>query len=277
MAQSKRWCFTLNNYVDDDIELIRSWETKYIVFGKELSTTLTPHLQGFVIFTKNKRLRAVKKLHDRMHWEIAKGTSDQAADYCKKEGLFEEHGVLTQQGKRTDLEMAIDEIKSGTDMRTVADNHSSVYVKFSRGLKDLALTLTEPYEHSTCRGIWIHGPPGTGKSHAARCFSDSYFLKSQSKWFDGYNGEDVIILDDLDTNVLGHYLKIWTDKWACTGETKGGTIPLRHKLFVVTTNYTIEKLWAEDPVMAEALKRRFKTVHKTARAQLVDFLALNPN
>jgi len=257
--------------------MVNSWKTKYLIYGKELGANLTPHLQGFVILDKKVRLGGVKKLHPRAHWEVTKGTSDQAADYCKKDGDYYESGVLNVQGKRTDLEAVADEIKNGTDMRTIAETYPVQYMKYGRGMKDLALILTEPYEHHTTRGIWIHGPPGTGKSHAARQFSDSFFLKSQSKWFDGYNGEEVIVLDDLDTNVLGHYLKIWTDKWACTGETKGGTIPLRHKLFVVTTNYTIEKLWAEDPVMAEALKRRFKIVNKTARGQLIDFLALNPN
>lgn len=45
-------------------------------------------------------------------------------------------------------------------------------------------------------------------------------------------------MDDLDFeggDKLGHYLKIWADKWACTGETKGGTIPLNHHRFIVTS------------------------------------------
>ena len=66
-------------------------------------------------------------------------------------------------------------------------------------------------------------------------------------------------MDDLDTNVLGHYLKIWGDNYACTGEVKGGTVQLTYKTFIVTSNYKISQLWKDDPVMAAAIARRFKT------------------
>jgi len=254
--------------------MFSSWDSKYLVYGKELSSTLTPHLQGFVIFNKRQRLSGVKKLHATAHWEAAKGTSQQASDYCKKESNYTETGILSQQGKRTDLEKAIGAIKEDVPMAEVAEEFSTVYVKFGRGLKDLALTLSTPYEHTGTRGLWIYGPPGTGKSHVARQLSDSVYLKAQNKWFDGYNGEDVILLDDMDTNVLGHHLKIWSDKWACTGETKGGTIPLRHKLFVVTSNYSIETLYPDDMVMQEAIARRFHVIHKVSKNQLVDHLKL---
>lgn len=66
------------------------------------------------------------------------------------------------------------------------------------------------------------------------------FRKQQNKWFDGYAGQDVIILDDLDLlggQTLGHYLKIWADRYPCYGEVKGSTVGLAHKKFIVTSNY----------------------------------------
>lgn len=272
-VSSRRWCFTVNNYTDEDFVTISSWDSKYLVFGKEVApTTLTPHLQGFVIFKKVLFLTGVKKLHATAHWETAKGTSSQASDYCKKDGDFTEVGILSQQGKRTDLDNAITDLKDGVPMADIAENHSAVFVKFGRGLRDLALTLSKPYNHDRVRGIWIWGPPGTGKSHWARTLSGSIYLKAQNKWFDGYNGEDVILLDDLDSNVLGHHLKIWADKYACTGETKGGTTPLQHSRFVVTSNYSIEQLWDQDPVMAAAINRRFSVFEKTSKNQILDYL-----
>jgi len=57
-------------------------------------------------------------------------------------------------------------------------------------------------------------------------------------------------------------MKIWTDKWACTGEIKGGTVNLVHKKFVVTSNYHPDDIWNEDPTMLAAIIRRFTIIKK---------------
>lgn len=49
----------------------------------------------------------------------------------------------------------------------------------------------------------------------------------------------------MDTSVLGHYLKIWADHYSCSGEVKGGTIPLFHKKLIITSNYSIGELFKE--------------------------------
>lgn len=112
--QSCRWCFTLNNPTDDESQSLFEIlddrnRVKYAVVGKEVGESGTPHLQGFVIFTTNKRLRAAKLLiSPRAHLEIARGTSAQASLYCKKDNDFEEYGVLSEQGRRSDLEEIIE-------------------------------------------------------------------------------------------------------------------------------------------------------------------------
>jgi len=45
--------------------------------------------------------------------------------------------------------------------------------------------------------------------------------------------------------MLGHYLKIWADKYSCSGEVKGSTVPLLHKYFIITSNYSIDHLWSD--------------------------------
>lgn len=103
MAQSQRWCFTLNNYTHEEVYGLRllAENVQYLVFGRERGENETPHLQGFVIFSQRLRLRSVKRhLGNRAHVEIARGTSQQAADYCKKDSDFEEFGSLpTRPGK----------------------------------------------------------------------------------------------------------------------------------------------------------------------------------
>jgi len=70
------------------------------------------------------------------------------------------------------------------------------------------------------------------------------YIKDQSKWWDGYTGQQTVILDDLDSDCLSHHLKIWLDKYPCFGEFKGGKTALQHTKFIITSNYSIETLFA---------------------------------
>lgn len=96
--QGTRWCFTLNNPTDQDRQHVGSLGVnplrKYMVVGRESGESGTPHLQGFVIFTKPVTRYRVSRLLPRAHLEVARGTSPQAADYCKKDGDYDEYGEL---------------------------------------------------------------------------------------------------------------------------------------------------------------------------------------
>lgn len=114
-SQRKRWCFTLNNFTPAEYDAIVSSVDNYdyLVVGKEVGESGTPHLQGFFILKTKLRLNQVKALVSaRAHFEAARGTPSQASLYCKKDGEFFEHGELPQsQGKRTDFDRLKDWIK----------------------------------------------------------------------------------------------------------------------------------------------------------------------
>lgn len=100
---AKNWCFTLNNYTENEIMLIeKSFEDghfKYVVYGKEIGELGTLHLQGYVQCKKKLRMAQLKQMiGSRVHLEVARGTAQQASDYCKKDGDFVCLGQLSTKG-----------------------------------------------------------------------------------------------------------------------------------------------------------------------------------
>jgi hypothetical protein len=181
--------------------------------------------------------------------------------YIKKDGDFItniDESALDPLAKRRKM---VADLKSQS-VQELMENGDISWVQarqavYARGL------LMSPYEHTEVRGIWIWGVAGAGKTHKARSYEGTSFIKAQNKWFDGYDGQENIILDDYDCNMaLFHYLKIWGDRWACSGEVKGGTVQLQHKRFIVTSNYSIDEMFMQSgPDGLQAIKRRFTILH----------------
>jgi len=91
--RSRGWCLTLNNYLEEEYNNLKSDDTlntveKWII-GKEVGKNGTPHLQGYIYFKNARTLEQVRGISSRAHWEIAKGNPKQNFKYCSKEGDFE--------------------------------------------------------------------------------------------------------------------------------------------------------------------------------------------
>lgn len=266
MSRSRSFCFTLNNYSEEEHQKIFSLPCNYLVLGKEVGTEGTPHLQGYIHFTLQKTESAVRKIIPRAHIEIAKGDALQNYNYCSKDGNFVEVGKrpLTKAeqgaaGAATQKEKWLD-IKAKARSGRLDEIDPKIYVLHYRSLLSIAKDNSPmPDDAIGTTGVWYWGESGTGKSRAARSENPGAYLKMCNKWWDGYQGEQVVIIEDFDKNhgVLGYHLKIWADRYAFPAEIKGGKINIRPLKIIVTSNYHPESIW-ECSNTLEPILRRFE-------------------
>lgn len=259
--------------------VIRKLQCQYYVFGKEVAPTSgTVHLQGYVYFKNGRTVVSVRKALAGAHIEVAKGSAEQNRVYCCKGGDFEESGEIPANDRPSQLADAR-AVRAAKNKQMLELDLSELVASGILAVSQVPLIKrarlilegeTDAYCHDDVRGVWYFGAPRTGKSRFAYHENPMAFRKSQNKWWDGYSGEEVVILDDLDTDALGHYLKIWTDRYPARGETKNGHTQLRHKKFIVTSNYIPEELF-KDAVMAQAIRCRCKVVEFGRHAFNPDF------
>lgn len=94
--RSRSWVFTTNNYTEADcLRLDRLFSTddiiSYLVYGREIGESGTPHLQGMIVFKKRKTFHVVRDvLPFGSHVEKMRGTPLDASNYCKKDGCYKE-------------------------------------------------------------------------------------------------------------------------------------------------------------------------------------------
>ena len=264
-VKSRNWAGTLNNWTEEEhAALLATPGVKYICIGKEIApTTGTPHLQMCIYFTGLKRLKTMKEMNPRANWGTLISTQELLAKYCQKDGDFVEVGkyVTPKQkgvGEKRRWQEAWDNAEAGNMEAIDPQIRIQCYTTLKKIHHDHLLSTCIPtmgeIEHE-----WYCGEAGTGKSRKAREENPDAYLKMCNKWWDGYAGEEVVLLEDFDKRheVLCHHLKIWGDRYAFIGEAKGSSMKIRPRKIIVTSNRHPDEIWTEQADL-EPILRRFK-------------------
>lgn len=264
-----RWCFTINNWTQEELDCLLQCgkeKAKYLCIGREVGSGGTRHLQGYVNFKNKRRMRQVKALPGfmRAHLEAAKGTEKQASDYCKKDGDYLEIGESGCAGRRLDLETAAKILtESGGNLKCVAEACPGVYIKYGRGLRDYAsvMKLKQPRNFKSTV-IVICGDPGCGKTRYVmedcREKGLSMYWKPRGIWWDGYDGEDVVVYDDFYGWVPYDEMLRVMDRYPLKVPVKGGYVDFTSKIIYVTSNVKPEEWYSSENIKGklESLFRR---------------------
>lgn len=260
--RSRRWCFTINNPSEQDDPNLFPY--RYMVWQKEEGSNGTPHLQGFVCFHQSKCLTDVRLMNARAHWEIARGTLEQNYKYCTKdEGQLAGpwiRGRKPSPGKRSDLTDVTDMIISGQKMKTVALSYPNSYVQYHRGLHALQTQIRKTTRDAPKIYIF-HGPSGVGKTKLLYEVYPDAFWKPKGKWWDGYDGEHVVVIDEYYGWLSLDLLLRLLDRYPLLVEGKSmtGGIRMLAEVFVFTSNVEPRDWYRNLPVQrTDALMRRIK-------------------
>ncbi len=278
---NRHFCFTLNNPTLTPEALLKELDedprVRYCVFQEEKGEDETRgqntvHYQGYVELKNAQRFAAMHLLIPRAHWEKRRGTRDQARDYCMKEetrqaGPWECGEFKSQQGTRTDLLDAIATAQETWSIADVAEQHPETFVKYNRGLSDYIFHVRPARSIANPPSVHLYfGPTGTGKTKKAyEADANLYSKDPSSMWFDGYHGQNTLLLDDysgaaskMSLNTMLQLL----DRYPVQVPIKGGYAKMTARHIVITTNLhpSVWFNYSRREEQYKALQRRFTQI-----------------
>lgn len=282
-ARRHRWCFTRFEEKEPEYD---SGAMRYLVYQREqCPDTGRRHWQGYIEFTAALTMRRVKfYLGDTCHLEIAKGDAAANTKYCTKsdsrvretEPCIFGRPQPNHQGARADLESlradALDESKTEYEVATTSAAYPRHMRYFQRMRYLHGQFINSKLGFSERHVTWYHGAPGLGKSrramYEARAASRDgriYRKPSDAKWWDGYDGENCVIIDDIsgDSGMAVGTWKRLLDGFAEQIEVKHGYVPWRATHIWITSNYSPEEWFSQVSqrlIDHAALRRRITKV-----------------
>lgn len=247
---------TIEQVWTDSASHLRSHKSiKFFIGQCEICpTTGRKHLQAYVQFKRSVRLASVRSLFPefKLHCEARRGSHEEAIKYCSKEetkieGTLQEGG---DRGRRLEkpkpLEELAEAIVEGQNINDLILANASLYIRYHSGIEALANKVVAKRDWKTELYIY-YGIPGSGKSYRAwnewksehpdwQAYSLSEPLNNGNVWWDGYNGQEVIIIDDFYGWIKFSELLKLADAYPYRIQNKGGSTEFLGQRIYLTSN-----------------------------------------
>jgi len=172
---------------------------------------------------------------------------------------FEEYGSRAKQGFRSDLKQVADKIVNGASIEDLAKEHPLEYIKYHNGISKLKAVL-EKGGNEQKEVIVKIGPSGCGKTRWAWDNYPDLYSKPAGPWWDGYDGQETVLLDDYDGHIQYAELLRILDRYPMKVPVKGAFVNLIAKRIIITSNDDIYK-WYPMKTDLSALKRRISCLY----------------
>lgn len=250
-------------------------------------------MQGFVYYDNARTLTAMGRGR-KNNVEEMKGHMLDAIGYCAKgerlapaegwrhylespcEGFWEK-GERPAQGERTDLARAVQDVKDGSSVDTIAFTNPTLFHQYGRTLERVEeIRNRKRFRTEMTKGYWIWGETGVGKSHVAFENFDpevDYVLNlDDNGWWEGYTGQHRVILNDFRGQLTYSTMLQLVDKWPHSVKRRNrAPMPFVSKEVIVTSSLPPEGIYknlAQGDHLAQLL-RRFEVIHMTQEDRCV--------
>lgn len=263
----RSWAFTDFDTSDAAKKFYDDLEVKFIVYGEEVCPdTGKKHLQGFVTWIRGYRWTQCTKLRPKVHWAPAK--AEDGGNYCLKDLKYTIRDYR-RKGHRKDLEECKKMIDEGSTWGEVAGEHFGTFVRYNRGLKAYKQArANDAGRREAPDVVWIYGESGTGKTRYVhdRTAEPDLWISSGGdlKWFDGYEGQDVVLLDDFrHEHCKFTFLLRLLDRYKLRVAVKGGFVNWVPKTIYLTSIEPPEKEfgWMEERLLKQLMRRVTSVIH----------------
>lgn len=267
----RNFVFTINNPTDDDTKALEELECSYIVYGSEVGASGTPHYQGYAELFRQTSFNVVKAKLPTAHIEPRRGSAAQAAEYCKKDGKYEERGTISAPGKRNDLATYRDRILEGASHLELVMEHPTQVAKFPKFLNFVRNAVLESQlpVFTPVKVLIFVGDPGTGKSRAAWDFDPELYNLPHGGaqlWFDGYDGNKTLLIDDFYGGIKYTQMLQLLDGYRMRLPVKGSFVQKAWTTVIITSNSHPKNWYNMAPY--GALERRITEIREFKPVQV---------
>lgn len=169
-----------------------------------------------------------------------------------------------RQGRRSDLEEIKAAIEEGKEEKEIAAEHFSQWVVYRRSFtayRDLYFSSTRTWKTKV---VVVWGETGTGKSTFCwdQAAGRSTFVPGDFQWFDGYHGQDIVILDDYRGEYPIAFMLRLLDRFPMQVPIKGGFTSWSPRKVYITSNVAPQYWYPDvDGPTLRAFLRRIETIH----------------
>lgn len=276
--RAKQFCATLNNPSGElatpelfKDALHRRFPVHSFAGQLEVGTNGTPHLQLAFRLVNRVRMRQLITAIPGPHYEVMRGSPQQAFAYATKQDtrapntepftFGEQPSVGTGQGRRTDLLEVKNAIDGGATLLDVAELNFAAFCNNHRSFELYRRLKYRPTLRQNLKVYWFYGDTGTGKSKKVHDLvlenpDDVYFKSPESIWFDGYDGQRTVVLDDFRKNwmTFGFLLRV-LDVYPLQVQRKGSSVYANWTQVFITCPQPPTELYATHENVAQLSRR----------------------